>query len=76
MIDVESTKGVEHAKNMLKLGMEITPLEELHDRLRARLDLSKSKLEEFKAQFPVWLVFLLISFSLHYFVMTLPFSHF
>lgn len=33
--------------------LEITPLEELHDRLRARLDLSKSKLEEFKAQFPV-----------------------
>lgn len=53
MIDVEATKGVEHTERTLKLGMEIMSLEELHDRLRARLDLSKSKLEEFKSQFVV-----------------------
>lgn len=51
MIDEEAIKGVEHAKTAIKLRLEVTSLEETHDRLIARLDFSKTKLGEFKSNF-------------------------
>lgn len=53
MIDKEAIKGVEHVEVTLNLGLEINSLEEVCDLLTARLDFSKTKLEEFKSKFPI-----------------------
>lgn len=53
MIDEEVTRGIEHAKVGLNLGLEINSLEEIYDRMTARLDFSQTKLEEFKSKFLV-----------------------
>lgn len=53
IINQEATKDVEHAEVSLNLGLEVESLEETHDRLMARLNVSKVKLEEFKSKFPI-----------------------